>query len=66
MASIANEYKIDKGEVYDELNDKITLEVDTLRTEIRVFKLEQKKIDKRLEKFSDEMYEKIEKLTKTT
>ena len=66
MASIANEYKIDKVEVYDELNDKITLEVDTLRTEIRVFKLEQKKIDKRLEKFSDEMYEKIEKLTKTT
>jgi len=66
MASIANDYKIDKGEVYDQLNDKITLEVDTLRTEIRVFKLEQKKIDKRLEKFSDEMYEKIEKLTKTT
>ena len=64
MASITK--GIDKGDAYDQLSDRISLEVDTLRSEFVVFKQEQKQIDKRLEKFSDEMYEKIEKLTKTT
>ena len=63
MASITK--GIDKGDAYDQLSDRISLEVDTLRSEFVVFKQEQKQIDKRLEKFSDEMYEKIEKLTKT-